>query len=80
MDGLQRFTRARPPFSHQGSWLVTQCRGADDTATREALGIAPPPLEQSLAETIRWMVESGHLPERLAGDVPSVDAGPPEGL
>jgi nucleoside-diphosphate-sugar epimerase len=79
MDGLQRLTRARPPFSHQGSWLVTQCRGADDTASRQELGITPPPLEQTLAETIRWMVESGHLPERLAGDVASVDAGPPEG-
>ncbi len=79
MDGLQRFTRARPPFSHQGSWLVTQCRGADDTATREALGIAPRPLEQSLAETIRWMVQWGHLPANLAGDIASVGAGPPEG-
>jgi dihydroflavonol-4-reductase len=80
MDGLQRLTRARPPFSHQGSWVVTQCRGADDTATREDLRITPPPLQQTLAESIRWMVESGHLPERLAGDVASVDAGPPEGL
>jgi nucleoside-diphosphate-sugar epimerase len=80
MDGLRRLTRARPPFSHQGSWLVTQCRGADDTATREDLGITPPPLEQTLAETIRWMVESGHLPARLAGDVASMDAGPAGGF
>jgi nucleoside-diphosphate-sugar epimerase len=79
MDGLRRLTRARMPFSHQGSWLVTQCHGADDTATREDLGITPPALEQTLAETIRWMVQSGHLPERLAGDIAPVDAGPPEG-
>jgi nucleoside-diphosphate-sugar epimerase len=79
MDGLRRLTRARLPFSHQGSWLVTECRGADDTATREDLGITPPPLEQTLGETIRWMVQSGHLPERLAGEVASVDAGPQEG-
>jgi hypothetical protein len=80
MDGLQRFTRARLPFSHQGSWLVTQCRGADDSATREDLGITPPPLEQTLAETIRWMVQRGHLPASLAGDVASADAGPPGGF
>jgi nucleoside-diphosphate-sugar epimerase len=80
MDGLQRLTRARPPFSHQGSWIVTQCRGADDTATREELAITPQPLEQTLAETIRWMVQSGHLPARLAGDLASADAGLPEGL
>jgi dihydroflavonol-4-reductase len=80
MDGLQRLTRARPPFSHQGSWIVTRCRGADDTATRQDLEIKPPPLEQTLADTIRWMVQSGHLPARLAGEVASADAGPPEGL
>jgi nucleoside-diphosphate-sugar epimerase len=80
MDGLQRLTRARLPFSYQGSWVVTQCRGADDTVTREELGITPPPLEQTLAETIRWMVESGHLPSSLAGDVASADAAPPGGL
>jgi nucleoside-diphosphate-sugar epimerase len=80
MDGLQRLTRARLPFSHQGSWIVTRCRGADDTATRQGLEITPPPLEQTLADTIRWMVQSGHLPARLAGDVASGDAGPPDGL
>jgi dihydroflavonol-4-reductase len=77
MDALRRLTRARPPFSHQGSWIVTQCRGADDTAARQELEITPPLLEQTLAETIRWMVKSGHLPARLAGDVASADAGPP---
>jgi nucleoside-diphosphate-sugar epimerase len=80
MDGMQRLTRARPPFSHQGSWLVTQCRGADDAATREELGITPPRLEQTLADAIRWMVDSGHLPRRLAGDVASIDADPPGGF
>jgi nucleoside-diphosphate-sugar epimerase len=80
MDGLQRLTRARLPFSHQGSWLVTQCRGTDDTATREELRITPPPLEQSLAETIRWMVQRGHLPASLAGYLASADAGPPGGF
>jgi nucleoside-diphosphate-sugar epimerase len=80
MDGLQRLTRARLPFSHQGSWVVTQCRGADDTATREDLGITPPPLEQTLVETIRWMVQSGHLPASLAGDLASADTAPPGGF
>jgi dihydroflavonol-4-reductase len=80
MDGLQRLTRARPPFSHQGSWIVTRCRGADDTATRQDLEINPPPLEQTLADTIRWMVESGRLPARFAGDPAAADANPAERL
>jgi hypothetical protein len=79
MDGLRRLTRARLPFSHQGSWIVTRCRGAEDTATRQDLGITPPPLEQTLAETIRWMVESGRLPARFAGDL-APRSDPPERL
>jgi hypothetical protein len=69
MDGFQRLTPARLPFGHEGTWIVTHCRGTDDTATREELGIEPPPLEQTLADTIRWMVEAGHLPPKLAGDL-----------
>jgi hypothetical protein len=80
MDGLQRLTRARPPFSHQGSWIVTRCRGTDDAATRQDLDIKPPPLEQTLADTIRWMVQSGHLPARLAGEVASAPGDLPEAL
>jgi nucleoside-diphosphate-sugar epimerase len=69
MDRLQQVTRTRLPFGHQGVWIVTQCRGTDDTDTRRELEIEPPPLEQTLADTIRWMVQAGHLPPRLAGDL-----------
>jgi dihydroflavonol-4-reductase len=67
MDGLQRVMRPRVPFGYQGPWIVTQCRGTDDTKAREDLRVEPPPLEQTLAATIRWMVDTGHLPPRLAG-------------
>ena len=73
MDGFQRLTAARLPFGHEGTWIVTQCRGTDDTATREELGIEPLPLEQTLADTIRWMVEAAHLPPKLAGDLAAAD-------
>jgi dihydroflavonol-4-reductase len=76
MDGLQRLTRARVPFGLQGAWIVTRCLGTDDTAAREDLGIEPPPLEQTLADTIRWMVRAGHLPARLAGELAVGDLGP----
>src|SRR5215831_583372 len=69
MDELQRVTRARLPFGHQGAWIITRCAGTDDTATRRELGIEPPPLEQTLAETIRWMVQAGRLPPKLAGEL-----------
>jgi dihydroflavonol-4-reductase len=71
MDGLQRLTRARLPFGHQGAWIITRGAPTDDGATRRELGIEPPPLDQTLADTIRWMVEAGHLSPRLAGDRPA---------
>jgi dihydroflavonol-4-reductase len=78
MDGLQPVTRARLPFGHQGAWIVTRCRGTDDTTARQELGIEPPPLEETLADTIRWMVQAGHLPAKLAGDLAAADLRPAE--
>jgi dihydroflavonol-4-reductase len=71
MDVLQRLARPRLPISYQGPWIITRCAGTDDTATRQELGIEPPPLEQTLADAIRWMVTAQHLPARLAGDLRS---------
>lgn len=67
LDVLQRAARPRLPFGYQGPWIITRYAGADDTATRKELGLEPPPLDQTLAETIRWMVRDRHLPARLAG-------------
>ena len=69
MDTLQRATHAHLPFGYQGTWIVTQCRGTDDAPARQELAIEPPPLDQTLADTIRWMVQDGHLPARLAGNL-----------
>jgi dihydroflavonol-4-reductase len=73
MDALQRVARPRLPFGYQGAWIITTCAGTDDTATRRDLRIEPPPLEQTLADTIRWMVQDGHLPPKLAGDLAAAD-------
>jgi nucleoside-diphosphate-sugar epimerase len=69
MDGLQRVIPVRLPFGHQGAWIITRGARTDDAATRRELGVEPPPLDQTLAETIRWMVQAGRLPPRLAGDL-----------
>lgn len=71
MDTLQRPIRTRLPFGHQGPWIITHCAGTDDTATRRELRIEPPPLERTLADMIRWMVQARRLPARLAGNLPS---------
>ena len=76
MDSLQRVTRPRLPFGHQGAWTVTRCAGTDDSAARQELGIEPPPLEQTLSDTIHWMVHAGHLPTTLAGTLAPADVPP----
>jgi dihydroflavonol-4-reductase len=77
MDGLQRLVPRRLPFGYQGSWIITHCRGTDDSTARDQLGVAPPPLDETLGDTIRWMVKAGHLPARLAGKLAQTD--PPAG-
>ncbi|HLK02698.1 MAG TPA: SDR family NAD(P)-dependent oxidoreductase [Streptosporangiaceae bacterium] len=69
MDVLQRTARTRLPIGYQGPWIITRYAGADDTLTRHELRIEPPPLQQTLADTIRWMVEARYLPARLARDL-----------
>lgn len=39
----------------------------DDSATRKEFGIEPKPLDETFFDTIKWMVETGHLSPRLAG-------------
>jgi dihydroflavonol-4-reductase len=74
MDILQRMARTRLPIGYQGPWIITRYAGADDTPTRQELGIEPPPLQQTLTDTIRWMVQAGRLPARLAGDLLNKDS------
>ena len=40
----------------------------DTSATTRDLGIEARPLDESLRDTIRWLVEAGHLKAKLAGD------------
>ena len=39
----------------------------DDSRTAAELGLQPPPLEETLADMIRWMVEAGRIPANAAG-------------
>jgi fatty-acyl-CoA synthase len=68
---LAGFCRARlAAYKIPVRWLFTSDFPLTATTTRHELGIEPPPLEQTLADTIRWMVQARHLPARLAGSLP----------
>lgn len=49
---------------------ITACgHDIDSTAATRDLGVRARPLRDSLADTVRWLVDAGHLPARLAGDL-----------
>lgn len=46
----------------------------DDTPARTELGVQPLPLEQTLRDMTRWLVESGRLPAKYAGKALAVQS------
>jgi len=66
IDALQRLlpTRWRYPADREGAELgVRNTRFDTSTAERE-LGVHARPLEESLRDTLTWMVDAGHLPAK----------------
>jgi nucleoside-diphosphate-sugar epimerase len=39
----------------------------DDSKTRSEFALEPRPLEQTITDTVRWLVDVGHLTPREAG-------------
>ncbi|HEV2124752.1 MAG TPA: hypothetical protein VGW38_18550, partial [Chloroflexota bacterium] len=48
-------------------YFVKQNHGWDDSATRQAFGLVPRPLEVTLADTLRWMGAAGHVSPAAIG-------------
>lgn len=56
------------PFTYESvSVLLAGWAPTDESAVRDDLRVAEVPLETSFADTIRWMVETGHLRPAQAG-------------
>ncbi|MCV2489357.1 NAD-dependent epimerase/dehydratase family protein [Geodermatophilus sp. YIM 151500] len=60
--------RRRVPGSLEGPWYALQHARCDSSATVRELGVALRPAEESVRDTLRWLVQAGHVPARLAGD------------
>ena len=69
VDRVQLMSPIRMPFSFQAVYVGALNHKADDSLTRVEFGIEPIPIDQSLADTIRWMYEGNHVSRRLAGDL-----------
>jgi dihydroflavonol-4-reductase len=70
VDWVQRLLPVRLPVSAEAV-AATLSIGADvevdDTATRRELAVGRRDLRQTLADTVRWLAQQGHLTARQAG-------------
>ena len=66
-DIVQRRMRARLPWDAEGIWVMNCAARCDDSKTRNEFGLEPRPLRDTLADTIRWLIEVGHLTPHDAG-------------
>ena len=66
-DVAQRVLPFRLPFNFGGPWVAANGGPIDASATEEHLGVRFRPLEDSIADTLRWLHAAGHLTDRQAG-------------
>jgi dihydroflavonol-4-reductase len=66
-DLVQRRLRTRLPWSGESIWIMNCDARCDDSKTRDEFQLEPRPLRETFADTIRWLVEIGHLTPRKAG-------------
>lgn len=68
-DIVQRRLKTRLPWSGEGIWTVNCDAHCDDSKTRQELQLESRPLRETFADTVRWLVETGHLTPRQAGRI-----------
>jgi hypothetical protein len=66
-DVVQRRVKARLPWDAEGIWVMNCAARCDNAATRTELALEPRPLRETLADTVRWLVEVGRITPREAG-------------
>jgi dihydroflavonol-4-reductase len=64
---VQRGLKMRLPWSAEGIWIINCDARFDDSRTRDELKLEPRPSRETFVDTVRWLVEAGHLSPRQAG-------------
>ena len=72
LDVVQRRLpgRLHVPTDPEGVEMLVRDTRLDDTPARTELGVEPVPFEQSVRDTLQWLVDSGRLPGRYAPRAP----------
>ncbi|WP_405142197.1 NAD-dependent epimerase/dehydratase family protein [Sphaerisporangium sp. NBC_01403] len=67
LDGLKKIRRIDYPLTRDAADIIVSMVPVDDTATLEALDVRLRPVQESVADTLRWLAEAGHLAPRRVG-------------
>lgn len=66
-EAAQRLLPVPLPLTAEGLWVLTLDARSDDRETRARLGVTPRPLDETLADIVRWMARTGLITTRQAG-------------
>jgi dihydroflavonol-4-reductase len=66
-DAVQRLVTADLPIRGGSMRQITSMPRIDSTAASQALGFAPRPLEETLDDTVRWLLQAAHISRKQAG-------------
>jgi dihydroflavonol-4-reductase len=64
---VQHIVPVHIPLEFEGIYFIRSAVRSDDTRTRTELGIVPRDLEVTLADSVRWLYQQGHISRRQAG-------------
>jgi hypothetical protein len=67
LDLLRRVVQVRYPLTRDAAEIMVTMVPTDDEASLASLGIALRPVEETLTDALRWLVDQGHLTGRAAG-------------
>jgi len=60
-DFVQHIVPGRLPLAYEGMWIAALQPHCDDSRTVKELGITPRDLRETLADTVRWLADQGHI-------------------
>jgi hypothetical protein len=65
----ERIVPVHIPMEFEGIYFMRYAARCDDTRTRTELGVVPRDLQVTLADSVRWLFEQGHISRRQAGQL-----------
>jgi nucleoside-diphosphate-sugar epimerase len=67
LDLLRRIFTVTYPLTRDAAEIMVTMVPTDDAASLASLGVTLRPLEETLTDALRWLVQEGHLSGRAAG-------------